>query len=110
MPYYSVMTKSNSSKRKIQDLAIPLYFIDTRDSFAFDVDAQVKYFKYNGKTIKRLEFFFKPAHCPKNFHKFLPNFPNYSLGCYSYEGVWSHEEMLEIEKLAFETEQKCFYN
>jgi len=36
------------------------------------------------------------------------NNPSNYVGVTSYLGIFSHEEMLEIERKAFKTEKKCF--
>lgn len=44
---------------------------------------------------------------PFNFKSFIKDFPDGFTGCIAYHDFFSHEELLDIEKDTFETEQKC---
>ena len=53
------------------NLNIPLYYISTRDSFAYDLDVKVSKFKVLGREITKKEFFFKKGLYPANFKNFI---------------------------------------
>ena len=56
----------------------------------------------NNKEIIKKEYFFCEKHHPSNFYHFIDKFPDYSVGCTTYEGLYSHEELLELERHADE--------
>lgn len=48
--------------------AMPIYYISTRDSFAFDLIEKSTILKINGRTFERIDFFFDPNNAPSNYY------------------------------------------
>jgi hypothetical protein len=46
---------------------MPIYYISTRDSFAFDLIEKITVLSRNGKPYKKIEYFFEPDNIPDNF-------------------------------------------
>ena len=76
---------------------MPLYYISTRDSFAFDLIEKVSYVNLNNRLVKKIQYFFDPNNLPSNFKLFKKDFPDYRVGCTSYHDFFSPEELLEVE-------------
>lgn len=76
---------------------MPLYYISTRDSFAFDLIEKVTYVFMNNRQVKKTQYFFDPNNLPSNFKLFKKDFPDYRVGCTTYNNFFSHDELLEIE-------------
>jgi hypothetical protein len=90
------------------NLQFPLYYITTRDCFAYDLIEKHTVLNINGRKILKREYFFHPNVKPQNFIHFEKEFPDYRVGIVTYENFFSHEELLDIENSCFETEKKCF--
>jgi hypothetical protein len=53
-----------------KSLKMPLYYISTRDSFAFDLVERVSFLqRQNGRTYKKIEYFFEAENLPTNYSK-----------------------------------------
>lgn len=87
---------------------MPLYYISTRDSFAFDLLEKITTCQFNGKTFTKTEYFFDPENHPTNFNSFVVSFPDYRVGATLYTGFFTHQELLSIEDSCYETEVKSF--
>lgn len=85
---------------------MPIYYITTRDSFAFDLIEKISYVNLNNRMVKKIEYLFDLNNLPSNFKFFLKDFPDGRTGCTSYHDFFSHEELLEIEDCCFQTEKK----
>ena len=86
---------------------MPLYYISTRDSFAYDLIEKISYLERDGRKYKKIKYYFDMNNLPFNFKSFIKEFPDGFTGCTAYHDFFTHEEMLDIEKETFETEQKC---
>jgi hypothetical protein len=87
---------------------LPLYLIDTRDSFAYDLIEKTSIIMMRGRPVLKTEFFFDPRNYPANFDSYLKLFPDYRCGVTTYNNFFSHDELRHIEELTYETEKKCF--
>lgn len=72
-------------------LAMPLYYISTRDSFAYDLIKKITPISMNGRNFFKTEFFFDPKNYPTNFKNFIDEFPDCRVGCTTYTDYFSHE-------------------
>lgn len=90
------------------DLSMPLYYISTRDSFAFDLIEKISSCQINGRNFTKTEFFFDKDNHPSNFKSFVSAFPDYRVGATVYKGFFTHQELLSIEDSCYETEVKSF--
>ncbi|KAL4446612.1 hypothetical protein ABPG74_005550 [Tetrahymena malaccensis] len=90
------------------DLSMPLYYISTRDSFAFDLLEKITTCHLNGKVFNKIEYFFDPNNYPTNFKSFIDSFPDYRVGATLYTGFFTHQELMSIENSCYETEIKSF--
>ncbi|EAR89307.2 hypothetical protein TTHERM_00371220 (macronuclear) [Tetrahymena thermophila SB210] len=90
------------------DLSMPLYYISTRDSFAFDLLEKITTCQLNGKVFNKIEYFFDPNNYPTNFKSFIDSFPDYRVGATLYTGFFTHQELMSIENSCYETEIKSF--
>jgi len=97
---YSVLTRG--------DMQMPLYYIATRDSFAFDLIEKISTCNWHGKTFTKTEFFFDPDNHPTNYTSFISAFPDFRVGATLYSGFFSHKELLDIEDSCYHTEVKSF--
>jgi hypothetical protein len=50
---------------------MPVYYIATRDSFAYDLIEKVTYPIMNGRIVKRIDYYFDLNNLPANFKSFL---------------------------------------
>lgn len=57
---YLLDKEDNYSVLKRGDFHMPLYYIATRDSFAFDLIEKISTCKYGNKSFTKTEFFFDP--------------------------------------------------
>lgn len=87
---------------------MPVYYIATRDSFAYDLIEKITYPVLNGRIVKRIDYYFDLNNLPANFKTFLKQWPNGEVGVTAYHNFFSHKELKEIEDKCFETEQKAF--
>ena len=63
---------------------------------------------YLGKKYTQTEYYFDPDNYPSNFTSFLPNYPDYRVGCTLYKDFFTHQELIEIENDCYSTEIKSF--
>ena len=90
-------------------LKMPLYYISTRDSFAFDLVEKVTILDRNGHQYKKIEYFFEPDNLPGNYGNDYKNrFPNFDVGITCYHNFFTDEELKHFEKKTFETEENAF--
>lgn len=54
---------------------MPIYYISTRDSFAFDLVEKITELRREGRTYQRIEYFFEPENAPDNFDEYRKLFP-----------------------------------
>jgi len=88
--------------------SLPLYTVDTRDSFCLDPIAKVDTVKLRGREVIKTDYYFHPNQLPSNFDHFKPAFPDGRIGVVTYENVFSEEELKEIEELTHRTELEFF--
>ena len=75
-------------------LKTPLYYISTRDSFAFDLVEKTDIIVSQGRKYTRTEYFFDPENIPSNFSKeFRKLFPNFDVGIICYNNFFTDEEL-----------------
>ncbi|KAL4496210.1 hypothetical protein ABPG72_012947 [Tetrahymena utriculariae] len=96
------------SMLKRGDLSMPLYYISTRDSFAFDLLEKITTCQLNDKVFNKIEYFFDPNNYPTNFKSFIDSFPDYRVGATLYTGFFTHQELMSIENSCYDTEIKSF--
>ena len=87
---------------------LPLYTVDTRDCFSFDPLIRESTVMMRGREVIKKEYFFDPDNVPNNFEFFEERFPDKRIGVVTYENYYSHEELIEIERLAHQTELEYF--
>ena len=87
---------------------LPLYTVDTRDCFSFDPVVKQSTVRLRGRDVTKKEYFFDPDNVPNNFEYFEKQFPDKRIGVVTYENYFSHEELLEIERLTHQTELEYF--
>ena len=111
-------------QKEAVSFSLPLYLINTRDSFAFDLIEKVTEVNFNGrKAIKTglidfdniklipflsIDYYFDPHTHPLNFKAFVDKFPDYHVGVTTYNNFYSHEELCEIENRCYQTERDFF--
>ena len=89
-------------------LKTPLYYISTRDSFAFDLVEKIDYITSGNRKYVRTEYFFDPGNVPDNFSKeFRKLFPNFDVGIITINGFFTNEELNHFEEKTYETELKA---
>lgn len=99
----------NRKFKEISSFALPLYFISTRDCFAFDLVERKTVLQLPGRpNVLKTEYFFHPKAKPQNFKCFEKEFPDCRVGVTSYTNFFTHEELKMLEDKTFETEIKCF--
>lgn len=103
--YNDFLTKT---KANLAFFKLPFYSVDTRDSFAYDPIVRTEVFVVNGREITKKKYYFDPQHHPSNFLLFKKKHPDYSIGVTTYTGLFSNEELLDLEKHANETEFDYF--
>lgn len=108
LEFFPKFNLNNIFSKELFSLSLPLYYISTRDCFAFDLIEKKTIIKINGRSTLKTEFFFNPKAVPQNFKTFKEEFPDYRVGVTTYQDFFNHEELLELEKCTYETEIKCF--
>lgn len=88
--------------------SLPLYTVDTRDCFSFDPIVKESKVIMRGREVTKKEYFFEPDQLPSNFDYFKKRFPDGRIGVVTYEGFFSHEELLHLEHLTHMTELEFF--
>lgn len=79
-------------------LKTPLYYISTRDSFAFDLVEKIDEIVLGNRKYIRTEYFFDPGNVPDNFsNEFRKLFPNFDVGIITYNNFFSDEELKHFE-------------
>jgi hypothetical protein len=68
---------------------MPIYYISTRDSFAFDMVERITLLKRGERTYKKIEYFFEPDNVPDNFADYRKLFPDLCVGVTSYHDFFS---------------------
>lgn len=108
--FFDSINKENANlfSKEFSSFSLPLYYISTRDCFAFDLIEKRTEINKMGRKYCKIEFFFNPKALPQNFKSFVSEFPDYRVGVTAYTGFFTHEELLELERNTFETETKCF--
>ena len=100
--------RSISNIEKAMFLKTPLYYISTRDSFAFDLVEKTDYFTSGDRSYTRTEYFFDPCNLPGNYSKeFQKLFPNNDVGIITYNNFFTNDELKHFEERTFETELKA---
>ena len=97
-----------NNKKDFSSYNSPLYFINTRDSFAYDLIEKKEVINLNGRKFIKTEFFFSENNYPSNYQSYKKIFPDHRVGVVTYTDFFSHKELKEIEDHTFETEIKCF--
>lgn len=69
---------------------MPIYFISTRDSFAFDLIEKITVFEREGRPFKKIEYFFEPDNIPDNYGDYKKLFPNFETGVVCYHDFFTH--------------------
>lgn len=87
---------------------LPLYTVDTRDCFSFDPIIEQSTVRMRGRDVIKKVYYFDPDNVPNNFEYFQKQFPDRRIGVVTYENYFSHEELLEIERLTHQTELEYF--
>ena len=88
---------------------MPLYYISTRDSFAFDLIEKISYVSSNGRNYKKIEYYFDPQNLPSNYsHEYKSRFPNFDVGITCYDNFFTEDQMKEFESNTFITEKSAF--
>ena len=101
--------KTEKKIKEIASFGLPLYYISTRDCFAFDLLEKKTVLQLPGRpNVLKTEYFFHPKGKPQNFKSFETEFPDLRVGVTCYTNFFSHEELLALEAKTFETEIKCF--
>lgn len=72
-------------------LKMPLYYISTRDSFAFDLIVKETFLKCGERCFTKSEYFFDPDNLPTNYGEFRKLFPNLEVGVVCYNGFFSNQ-------------------
>lgn len=75
---------------KSQSLKMPLYYISTRDSFAFDLVVKETFLKTKNRSFTKCEYFFDPDNLPANYGEFRKLFPNLEVGIVCYNGFYTN--------------------
>ena len=84
-------------------LKTPIYYISTRDSFAFDLVEKITTFSREGRTFKKIEYSFYPDNMPDNFGEYKEMFPNFETGVVCYHDFFSEEEIQYFEDQTMKT-------
>ncbi len=82
---------------------MPIYYISTRDSFAFDLVEKITYLPRGDRTYKKIEYFFEADNIPDNFGDYRRLFPDLRVGVTSYHDFYTEEELNVFEKATLET-------
>ena len=56
---------------------MPIYYISTRDSFAFDLVEKITILSREGRPYKKIEYSFEADNYPDNFGEYKKLFPNF---------------------------------
>jgi hypothetical protein len=83
------------------------YLINTRDSFSYDLKIKKSHFYQNSRKITKKEFYFHKDDLPSNFkdwNKYLEG-DLVRTGVVTYHNCFTHQELLEMEQDALNTEQ-----
>ena len=89
-------------------MQLPLYTVDTRDSFCYDPIVKETIVDMGGRKVCKKEYYFDLNDLPSNFDHFIKKFPDGRIGAVTYENFFSHEELLEIENYTHQTELEFF--
>ena len=90
-------------------MKLPLYYISTRDSFAFDLIEEVTHFDLNDRKYQRIKYYFDPENLPTNYsQEYRSRFPKFDVGVTCYHGFFSNEELKDFENNTFATEKNAF--
>lgn len=86
-----------------KSLKFPIYYISTRDSFAFDlIEKRTILRRSNGREYTRIDYYFYPDNVPTNFgSEYRKLFPQLDVGATAYHGFYTEEEMKEFEDHTF---------
>ena len=103
-----LLNVEDQSDREVTSMALPLYQISTRDSFAYDLIEKVTFVNLLGRKVKKTEYFFDRASYPHNFKSFADKFPDFRVGVTTYNDFYTHKELTQIESKCYETERKFF--
>lgn len=86
-----------------KSLKMPIYYISTRDSFAFDLVEKVTLLERNGRPFRKIEYFFEGDNFPDNFGEYRKLFPNLETGVVCYHDFFSEEELQHFEAQTLQT-------
>jgi len=97
-------------QKEALSFSLPLYLLNTRDSFAFDLIEKVTEINFNGRKAYKTDYYFDSITHPHNFNAFIDKFPDYHVGVTTYNNFFSHEELSAIESKCYQTERDFFNN
>jgi hypothetical protein len=82
---------------------MPIYYISTRDSFAFDMVEDITLLKRGDRTYKKIVYHFEPDNYPDNFGEYKKLFPDLKLGITSYHDFFTEQELRHFEAKTLQT-------
>ena len=87
---------------------MPIYYISTRDSFAFDLIEKETLHRRGNHFFKKIEYFFAPDNMPENFKEYRTFFPDLKVGLTAYHNFYTEEELQLFEGKMLSTERSAF--
>lgn len=92
-----------------KSLNMPIYYITTRDSFAFDLIEKKTLLTRGDHQYTKIEYSFYPDNVPTNFgSEYRRLFPNFEVGITCYHNFFTKKELKLFENNIFSMEQKAF--
>jgi hypothetical protein len=70
---------------------MPLYYISTRDSFAFDLITKETFIKNGDRCYTKTEYFFDADNLTTNYGEFKKLFPNNEVGIVCYNDLFTNQ-------------------
>lgn len=99
--FEDIIRLNNNSEEYLEKLLkMPIYFISTRDSFAFDlVEKITTHLRAETNTYyQRIEYFFEEDNLPTNYGpEYRKLFPELNVGVISYHNFFTHQELTHFE-------------
>lgn len=87
---------------------MPIYYISTRDSFAFDLVEKITYLKRGDHNYTKIEYLFEPDNLPANYTEYKKLFPDLRVGVTSYHNFFTEKELQHFETQTMATERSAF--
>lgn len=87
---------------------MPIYYISTRDSFAFDLVEKTIVFQREGRQYRRIEYYFELDNLPDNFGEYRKLFPQLDTGIVCYHNFFSEQELRLFKNKNLQTETSAF--